>query len=152
MANPLRTVDLHWAAGFLEGEGSFGRGSRHGVYIVAPQVQREPLERLQRLFGGTLRLDAKRRAGRQPIFRWRLFGVRAVGLAFTLYGLMSPRRRAQIATAISHWKQGGVAARYRKFCAKGHALSKFARQRKCRICVNESNKTYYRRQRLRVVG
>lgn len=52
--------EIAWAAGFLEGEGWFAyRGSRGGqptdkMRVGAGQVNREPLERLQRMYGGRL--------------------------------------------------------------------------------------------------
>src|SRR3990167_4926258 len=69
--------DLHWAAGFIEGEGSF---MKHGnsVTVCAAQVQLEPLERLQQFFGGRLtfrRDDALRR----PCHGWQVHGARARG-------------------------------------------------------------------------
>lgn len=46
--------DLAWAAGFLEGEGSFCIRSNGRWFLGAGQVDREPLERLQALFGGNI--------------------------------------------------------------------------------------------------
>lgn len=88
------TRDLAWAAGFLEGEGTFGFYS-HSQSIRAPQVQREPLERLQRFFGGTVT------ARKNPYLNvWTVCGPRARGVMLTLYVMMSPRRREQIKAAL----------------------------------------------------
>src|SRR5689334_24798153 len=57
--------DLGWAAGFLEGEGSFDKGSRSiagGQRVRAVQVSREPLVLLQEVFGGTI----SERKAKQP--------------------------------------------------------------------------------------
>lgn len=53
------SLAIAWAAGFLEGEGWFAyRDSRKGATshprMGANQVNREPLERLQALFGGNI--------------------------------------------------------------------------------------------------
>lgn len=48
----ISLVQLGWAAGFLEGEGSFTNGG--SPCVSAGQVQREPLERLSALFGGRI--------------------------------------------------------------------------------------------------
>lgn len=71
-------MEVAWAAGFLDGEGHFGigrggRGGRHlRVVLEAAQVAtREPLDRLQRLFGGNVREG-------KSAWRWTLSGRDAV--------------------------------------------------------------------------
>src|SRR5262249_38765227 len=97
--------DIEWTAGFLEGEGSFryrpyqGRTSE----VSAPQLQRAPLEKLQRLFGGHIWIR-RRGSGHQDMWVWYLHGARAIGLMMTLYSLMSPGRQAQIRGALSAWR------------------------------------------------
>ena len=104
--------DLAWAAGFLEGEGSFHghpgipRGSdrpRRGSAssVRAMQVNREPLDRLRELFGGHVsfrdRVQDRRRDGRKHsgAFTWSVSGARARGVAMTLYPFLSRRRQEQ---------------------------------------------------------
>lgn len=85
--------DLHWAAGFMEGEGSF---SCHNV--SAGQKQREPLTRLKKWFGGSI----KRREQRGDAFySWCVSGARARGVAMTLYPILSPRRQKQVRDFLS---------------------------------------------------
>jgi len=93
--------DLYWAAGFLEGEGSFIAGASEHVY--ASQVQREPLERLQRMFGGHIRQRTPNSTAfrQQPIFAWQISGTRARGVMLTLFTLLSPKRQEQIKKAIT---------------------------------------------------
>jgi len=100
-----RTIDLYWAAGFLEGEGSFSWGNRSVVQVSAKQVQAEPLERLSAMFGGkvyarTVRTSAGAET-RKPINAWSIHGVLARGVMMTLYKLMSPKRKAEIRRALS---------------------------------------------------
>jgi hypothetical protein len=90
------TVDLAWAAGFLEGEGGFCVNSRSlgrhsSLRVTATQKQREPLDKLQRLFGGYVGLQAT-----VPYFRWTVNGVRARGVMYTVFTFLSRRRRDQI--------------------------------------------------------
>lgn len=47
-SKPVSTLQLAWAAGFIEGEGSFSNT------VTAAQVQKEPIERLHALFGGRI--------------------------------------------------------------------------------------------------
>lgn len=137
---PIRTrsprlVDIYWAAGFLEGEGCFAsRESPHsrwkngtvlGVDILAVQVQKEPLERLQACFGGSLK--QRQQGGEayshyQPIWRWSLTSSRAIALMMTLYLLMSPVRQAQIRKAVLMWRTRPL-KRHWAHCPKGHEFT-----------------------------
>lgn len=85
-----RPVDLAWAAGFLDGEGSvrirrtWSKSTARRVYSVslsAVQVEREPLERLVTLFKGTINPKQQvniRRANSSPYWAWMITGQRAV--------------------------------------------------------------------------
>lgn len=94
------TANLHWSAGFLEGEGCFticGTKGARTAHVTATQVQKEPLERLLKFFGGSvLSHKGKRGPNTQQAYRWQVSGARARGVALTLYPLMSPRRQARI--------------------------------------------------------
>lgn len=121
--------ELYWAAGFIEGEGSFifSRRARWGnARISVPQVEIEPLHRLQRLMGGTICTE-KGPNGRFRIFRLQIDGHVAVGWMMTLWTLMSAKRRSQIEAALNGWKALPLGARLRKrfanICSKGHALA-----------------------------
>lgn len=97
-------VDLAWAAGFLEGEGGFcGQSSGRsvgGMTVQATQVQREPLDRLVRMFGGTIGFVVSRKPNHSNRHTWSISGARARGVALTLFLWLSPRRRAQVLAAI----------------------------------------------------
>lgn len=88
--------DIFWAAGFLEGEGSFFAQDGRFPQVSATQVQREPLQRLAALFGGKIWDRKSRGANQQPTCWWRVCGARARGIGMTLYPIMSPRRKGQI--------------------------------------------------------
>ena len=80
---------IPWAAGFIDGEGSVGikqRSDRTGygtVYLSAPQVRREPLDRLAEMFGGSSRLRRSQRAGWRDLWVWEIGGARRVGPVLT---------------------------------------------------------------------
>lgn len=129
----IATADLYWVAGFLEGEGAFmalhnrpklasgkGRTSYWVPVVDASQVNREPLERLTKLFGGIL-CSVKGSGVRQDFWNWRLNGRKGIALMMTLWTLMSKRRRDQIALAIERWKSnpGTQSENYRKSRARG---------------------------------
>lgn len=82
-------LDIAWAAGFLEGEGSFW-----GTQVRANQVQKQPLERLQALFGGSL--NQRNNGTAKPIWQWAVCGEKARSVISAIYPWLSPRRKAQI--------------------------------------------------------
>lgn len=90
--------ELFWAAGFIEGEGSFpltrDLARKHqSSRVMATQNEREPLERLVALFGGGIcHVSWKLGTG----WQWHTYGSRARGIAMTLFPLMSIRRKGQI--------------------------------------------------------
>lgn len=94
----IDTKELYWAAGFLEGEGWFANYRDH-PRVGANQVQLEPLERLQNLFGSSIRHEKSRNLN-----TWEMSGPHAIGLMMTVYPLMSSRRKGQIKKAIEQWK------------------------------------------------
>jgi hypothetical protein len=103
------TKDIAWAAGFMEGEGCFthtgGRTAYGSERVQASQVNMEPLERLQALFGGRLierRNNPRGFGGRGAgvINVWQVNGSRARGVMLTLFPLMSERRRGQILVSL----------------------------------------------------
>ena len=103
--------ELYWAAGFLEGEGSFYFGKPSKLLVQAAQVQKEPLERLQKFFGGNLRFCdfANRSPKASPYWVWNVASPsKAAGIMMTLFSLMSPRRQEQIKKALSGWKTTAV--------------------------------------------
>jgi hypothetical protein len=98
------TPDLHWVAGFIEGEGTFYKNNTNSQGIKVSQVQKQPLEKLLSLLGGSLRKHkASTRPSRvsQGSYYWYVGGARARGIMLTLYSLMSPKRKLQIQRALS---------------------------------------------------
>lgn len=103
----IRSMDVHWAAGFLEGEGSFstcGAAPR----VQATQVELEPLHKLVRLFGGQISPKKPAGFGKKPCHSWALTNVNAAGVMFMIFDLMSPRRKQQIERAIGLWIARGA--------------------------------------------
>lgn len=105
------TSEIAWAAGFIEGEGTFilrrrKKGfKRRSSYIAAFQVNREPLRRLKEMFGGSIyKYERKSKvnynrdgsiANCKDISVWRAYGARARGIAMTLYSFLSKKRQRQ---------------------------------------------------------
>jgi hypothetical protein len=87
---------LAWAAGFLEGEGSFKKGNGRTEDVECSQVQREPLERLQSYFGGSIGFYKQPNPKHSPFYKWHVSGSRARGVMLTTFALLSPKRKAAI--------------------------------------------------------
>jgi hypothetical protein len=145
------TLDISWAAGFLEGEGCFF-STRTTPGIAAVQVQRQPLDKLQSVFGGTIHLCAAASPKRQPYFKWSLYGTNAAAVMMTVLVLMSPKRAAKIKEVIERWKgQGagkGATHRDATHCPQGHPYSGHNLYvqpsnggRKCRACAADYRAT-----------
>jgi hypothetical protein len=103
-------LDLAWAAGFFEGEASFSRTSPNRAggsseRIMVRQMNREPLERLQRLFGGRISIITPKTTTianytPRPINSWEVSASLARGLLMTIYPFMSSARSKQIRAAL----------------------------------------------------
>ena len=99
-------ADLDWAAGFLEGEGSFGHYGKTSLHngserVSAAQKQEECLYRLARLFGGRVGKYRKENIRGRIFCYWQINGTLARGLMMTLFPLLSKWRRKQITQALA---------------------------------------------------
>lgn len=138
--------EIYWAAGFLEGEGCFN--SHHGtLQITAGQVQKEPLDRLEKMFKGHLYLGKKPKNDKaNRCWVWDIHAKKAASVSMTLYSLMSPKRREQIRIAIKSWKRPGRYIWNPNFCPKGHKKTKHnwvlkrKGEHKCLPCERERNR------------
>jgi len=153
----IRTADIHWSAGFIDGEGSF---CKHGHTIGVSAVQKDEwhVRKLESIFGGSVALY--RRNNGESYWRWTLYGSSAAGIMMTLYSLMSPRRREKIEELLKWWKAKGLRGsfnRQKTHCPKGHEYSgenlilKKNGGRDCRACQNLSSREYKRRQRAALI-
>lgn len=153
----LEMTDLYWAAGFMEGEASFSRTVQ--VY----QVQKEPLERIQRIFGAG---KISWRAHKKGIWAWYCNTRESAAIAMTIYTIMSPRRKQQIEVMLERWKSARVpSTKERPVCNKGHRvegdnLLVFRGARRCRQCFNpdiyrmspETIRSYYLKNRTKILA
>lgn len=90
--------DIIWAAGIFEGEGYCNRaGLKTGgtERVVVSQKGRWLPDKLRSLFGGAVH-------GPYPtaLYHWTINGPRARGFLMSIYGLLSPRRQAQVVQAM----------------------------------------------------
>lgn len=84
------SLDIAWAAGIYEGEGSAGYSG-----ISVSQSDRWILDRFQTLFGGKVSYEQS-----IEMHFWRASGARARGFLMTIYRFLSPWRQAKAADTI----------------------------------------------------
>ena len=153
---------LSWAAGFLEGEGCFvspfnrTTKKRSSLSVRVAQVQKEPLCRLQKIFGGGGIVFTKAKQKNQAnYYVYNAGGSLGAGMMMTLFSLMSPRRKHQIKIAITEWLKQKVYGANLTACYRGHPFTeentylKPSGIRVCRICRRASCTAY--KQRLKEV-
>ena len=87
-------LDIAWAAGIYEGEGSVYSGHKNSESLLVVQKDTWILYKLQYLFGGSISLNSHH-GTRSPCSTWRLCGSRARGFLLTIFTWLSPRRRQQ---------------------------------------------------------
>ncbi len=106
------TIDIAWAAGLYEGEGSAGdtKATRTNsrADTLAKVGQKDPwiLHRLKALFGG--HIYRYRLKGGEFFYVWQVHGTLARGFLMTIYSRLSPRRRTQVRIALGHQSQGAA--------------------------------------------
>jgi hypothetical protein len=111
-------ISLAWAAGFLEGEGSFCSHVA-SLTVSAVQVQREPLDRLQVIFGGSIKPYVNNHG--RLYYKWAIHGSYAIGVAYTMYAFLSLKRREQVQRMIMTWKRRpGRNNSLKTHCPHGH--------------------------------
>ena len=130
-------LDIYWAAGFMDGEGSFIKAA-HSIGTTASQKDPWPLVKLQGILGGRIFQDG---AG---YWRWHAYGAKAVGIMMTLYPILSPRRQRRICELLSFWRFIGLRGshnRNKTHCKRGHLFTpestyprSSGRYRECKTC------------------
>lgn len=150
---PITPVEIAWAAGIWEGEGSCWPNARtrlRGAATTHANVtQRDPerwvLERLRFYFGGSIGLEDT--TDPESCFRWAVTGARARGFLMTIYVFLSPWRRELVRVALARSKS---LDRKRDVCKRGHPLvpgnviAGSYRRRQCKTCVRTNRQSRHR--------
>ncbi len=154
----MLTLDLAWAAGFMEGEGSFSSHGNNSAVVSAAQVQKQPIDKLQNLFGGYVRRRFTKGFSSKPIWVWTLPARRSIEVMMTLYILMSPKRQSEIVVALNKWKAQKRILRSHKsnICGNGHELTEnnvymVGHYRKCRSCNRQVRRNARARAKARAL-
>lgn len=144
----ITSLQIAWAAGVYEGDGSCSPNGVGGARIGARVIQKDRwiLERLCDLFGGSIaKHDTTLRDRAFAGFAWHVSGARARGFLMTIYPFLSPWRAAAARTALLRTRRAMATA---DFCRRGHPVSLYAGHQKsgryCRACKNEKARARYR--------
>lgn len=100
---PMSQVDIAWAAGLIEGEGSFSCSRRNRPFIQIQMCDKDVLEQIQQRTGmGNVTGPYAGSQGlgvgpRKPTYSWKVYKQRDVWrLLLAIAPLLSERRRARI--------------------------------------------------------
>jgi hypothetical protein len=161
----ISAADVHWIAGFLDGEGWFGKNggnaNRTGGTIAVKAAQKDEwhVRKLESLLGGKVSYyDSGKTTtkGERPWYwRWEAYGPLAAGVMMTVYPLMSPRRQKRIEETLAWWRsreKRGTHLSKRTSCQAGHeytagnTLLDSKGRRHCRECRKGYRATYEARK------
>lgn len=155
----LTAKDIHWLAGFLDGEGYFGAKATT-ISVVAVQKDEWHMRHVQSLVGGNVYRYENKPKGKPSrwYWRWEAHGSLAAGVMMTVLSLMSPRRQEKIKGLIAWWRAKGLRGghyRNRTHCKHGHEYTPentYAREstgnaRYCKSCDTARKNAHYLRSR-----
>ncbi len=92
----IQDAESAWAAGFMDGDGCISLARRNRFKrpeIVADSTDRELLEEMKRLFGGTIVIKKKYKEHHRQAWHWRLHGSDRVRAMLTA---VLPHMRCQV--------------------------------------------------------
>ena len=95
-------LELAYAAGLFDGEGCIYVHPRKCYpYLHVQMADREPLDFLQRIFGGKIYPKKAQRSHHRPTFQWQLCGDAARKAASLMYPFFQLERKKLNAAAIN---------------------------------------------------
>lgn len=147
----MTPTDIAWAAGLLEGEGTFRYQYKQGTYaafnIAMGSRDKDVIDRMLALVPGS-RGHVTDLNG-TPFYHWVLGRADCV-IPFlnTIYPYMGTRRRNAIAEAIWDWWNTPVGNKDKTHCKNGHEFTPENTiknpcdegRRRCRICTTEARR------------
>jgi hypothetical protein len=100
----MKTTDICWLAGLLEGEGSFRiHGNGEGTLeVCVGMTDRDVILRAAQILGTSV--DGPYfRPPHKPMYQARVYSSRAASWMMTIYSLMGERRKEKIRTILKKW-------------------------------------------------
>ena len=98
----MSDTDIAWAAGVLEGEGSFSLCGGNSIRVMCTMTDIDILERLQKIFGGKIASIRKREEHWKDAWAWTIFADDALTCMRSILPYMGVRRSEKINMLITH--------------------------------------------------
>ena len=149
-------MELAWAAGFFDGEGSSGCYTG-GLSVTVVQKDRRALDRFQAVMGFGKVTGPWGNGKRGYIYRYQLSRFEHAQAAMALlWSRLGPAKREQFRLAVTKFlERPRKAGTYRTVCVHGHSLEEaYVRpngNRSCRPCSAKAQQRYHARKSLGVV-
>lgn len=114
---------LYWAAGIIEGEGTFIH-TRNYLTLRVAMTDEDIINRLQAIFNfGKIIKRKPLKSNEKLMFIWSVTKqVHAAGLMMTLLSLMGKRRSDKIKECLKIWKEKEQKRMNELYCINGHKL------------------------------
>jgi hypothetical protein len=106
-------------------------------------TDKDPIEKVARVFGGNVNGPYKSRGNRKPFWTWQLYGSRAASFLMTIYPLLGSRRQKAVKSALDNWKKTTAYANFPGWCRNGaHNLKEVGKYKdgKCKACARQRRK------------
>lgn len=150
----VRTRDIHWVAGLLEGEGSFERKPTT-IAIRCGMTDRDTVERLAQIVGTGAVYAHSVTKGDKQVWSWGIYSKNAAQWMMTLWPLMGERRKQRIAECLTWWAtlpRPGYVNRAKTHCSHGHPFDegntyRHGSKRHCRTCRRDAQARLYAKRK-----
>jgi len=160
MMNSVKLTDLHWVAGFLEGEASFSKCGGT-ITVQAAQVEKQPVDKLHELCGGRINYFERDNPKWKNYYRWAVYGEEAEIVMKAIHPIMSPRRQARIEELLA-WYSTRPGRNFqksgRKTCRKQlhdwndeNTFINSHGSRSCLVCTRITKNEWQKKNRLQAV-
>ncbi len=95
----IKTVDVAWLAGLLEGDGYFGQVRKCPIIKLALTAE-DTVIRVASMWGSVVN-------HRGNMWETTISGARSVAIMMTLYTLLGKHRRSKVSGIINRWRDRG---------------------------------------------
>ena len=145
----MRTHEIAWLAGLLEGEGCF-------IYTATPRIvltmtDCDVVRHAARLLGKSAyrrHPPSAQKRGSKPFWIVEVSGRLAAQWMMTLVCLLGHRRQKRVRQCLRKWRRAKFAPKYRTHCPQGHRYSRTNTyrdpHRHCRQCHRDRERRRYR--------
>ena len=135
----MKTAEITWMAGLIEGEGCFSI-NRNTPAVIVGMTDMDVVQKVANYFGSNLRGPQRRSSSKKDVWITSVHGSKAVSWMLTLYSLLGVRRRSRIREVLSIWRKASVGQKHRTHCPKGHSYDEantryYRGRRHCRKCA-----------------